>query len=66
VEAAIDVILADVLKNGVTQKELDRVRNQAIRRVYTLIIRGAGPHGGRGTTTGLVRAFSTVTSTSKK
>ena len=37
VEAAIDVILADVLKNGVTQKELDRVRNQAIaERVYTL------------------------------
>ena len=30
VEAAIDAILADVLKNGVTQKELDRVRNQAI------------------------------------
>jgi zinc protease len=37
VEAAIDVILADVLKNGVTQKELDRVRNQAIaERIYTL------------------------------
>lgn len=37
VEAAIDAILADVLKNGVTQKELDRVRNQAIaERVYTL------------------------------
>jgi zinc protease len=37
VEAAIDVVLADVLKNGVTQKELDRVRNQAIaERVYTL------------------------------
>ncbi|MGB8313589.1 MAG: pitrilysin family protein, partial [Aestuariivirga sp.] len=37
VEAAIDVILADLLKNGVTQKELDRVRNQAIaERVYTL------------------------------
>ncbi len=37
VEAAIDAILADVLKNGVTQKELDRVRDQAIaERVYTL------------------------------
>ena len=37
IETAIDVILADVLKNGVTQKELDRVRNQAIaERVYTL------------------------------
>ena len=37
VEAAIDAVLADVLKNGVTQKELDRVRNQAIaERVYTL------------------------------
>jgi zinc protease len=37
VEAAIDVILADVLKSGVTQVELDRVRNQAIaERVYTL------------------------------
>lgn len=37
VEAAIDIILADILKNGVTQKELDRVRNQAIaERVYTL------------------------------
>ena len=37
VESAIDSILADVLKNGVTQKELDRVRNQAIaERVYTL------------------------------
>jgi zinc protease len=37
VEAAIDVILADVLENGVTQVELDRVRNQAIaERVYTL------------------------------
>ena len=37
VEAAIDSILADVLKNGVTQKELDRVRDQAIaERVYTL------------------------------
>ena len=37
VEAAIDAILADVLKNGVTQKELDRVRNQAIaEQVYTL------------------------------
>jgi zinc protease len=37
VEAAIDVILADVVKNGVTQKELDRVRNQAIaEQVYTL------------------------------
>ncbi len=36
-EAAIDAVLADVLKNGVTQKELDRVRNQAIaERVYTL------------------------------
>jgi zinc protease len=37
VEAAIDAVLADVLKNGVTQVELDRVRNQAIAgRVYTL------------------------------
>jgi zinc protease len=37
VEAAIDAVLADVLKNGVTQKELDRVRNQAIaEQVYTL------------------------------
>ncbi|MDP1701962.1 MAG: pitrilysin family protein [Aestuariivirga sp.] len=37
VEAAIDAILADVLQNGVTQKELDRVRNQAIaERVYAL------------------------------
>ncbi len=37
VEAAIDAVLADILKNGVTQKELDRVRNQAIaERVYTL------------------------------
>ena len=37
VEAAIDVILADLLKSGVTQKELDRVRNQAIaERVYAL------------------------------
>ena len=37
VEAALDAVLADVLKNGVTQKELDRVRNQAIaERVYTL------------------------------
>lgn len=37
VEAAIDAVLADLLKNGVTQKELDRVRNQAIaERVYTL------------------------------
>ena len=37
VEAAIDVILADILKNGVTQIELDRVRNQAIaEQVYTL------------------------------
>ena len=37
VEAAIDAILADIVKNGVTQKELDRVRNQAIaERVYTL------------------------------
>ena len=37
VEAAIDAVLADVLKNGVTQKELDRVRNQAIaERVYSL------------------------------
>jgi zinc protease len=37
VEAAIDAVLADVLKNGVTQKELDRVRDQAIaERVYTL------------------------------
>jgi zinc protease len=37
VEAAIDAVLDDVLKNGVTQVELDRVRNQAIaERVYTL------------------------------
>jgi zinc protease len=37
VEAAIDAVLADIVKNGVTQKELDRVRNQAIaQRVYTL------------------------------
>ena len=37
VEAAIDAVLADLLKNGVTQQELDRVRNQAIaERVYTL------------------------------
>ncbi len=37
VEAAIDVILADVLKNGITQIELDRVRNQAIaEQIYTL------------------------------
>ena len=42
VETAIDVVLADVLKNGVTQKELDRVRNQAIaERVYTLDDQGA-------------------------
>ena len=37
VEAAMDAVLADLLKNGVTQQELDRVRNQAIaERVYTL------------------------------
>ena len=37
VEAAMDTVLADLLKNGVTQQELDRVRNQAIaERVYTL------------------------------
>ena len=37
IETAIDVILADVVKNGVTQAELDRVRNQAIaEQVYTL------------------------------
>jgi zinc protease len=37
VEAAIDAILADVVKNGVTQKELDRVRKQAIaEQIYTL------------------------------
>jgi zinc protease len=37
VEAAIDAVLSDLLKNGVTQQELDRVRNQAIaERVYTL------------------------------
>ena len=37
VEAAIDVVLADILKNGVTQEELDRVRNQAIAgQVYAL------------------------------
>jgi zinc protease len=37
VEGAIDAILADVVKNGVTQKELDRVRNQAIaEQIYTL------------------------------
>ena len=37
VEAAIDAVLAGIVKNGVTQQELDRVRNQAIaERVYTL------------------------------
>jgi len=37
VEAAIDAVLADLLKNGVTQQELDRVRKQAIaERVYAL------------------------------
>ena len=37
VEAAVDVILADVLKNGVTQAELDRVRNKALaEQVYYL------------------------------
>ena len=36
-EAAIDAVLAGIVKNGVTQQELDRVRNQAIaERVYTL------------------------------
>ena len=37
VEAAIDAVLADLLKNGVTQKELDRVRNQTVaEQVYAL------------------------------
>ncbi len=37
VEAAVDAILADILKNGVTQKELDRVRDKSIaEQVYTL------------------------------
>ena len=37
VEAAVDVILADVLKNGVTQSELDRVRNKSLaEQVYLL------------------------------
>jgi zinc protease len=37
VEAAVDVILADILKNGVTQQELDRVRNKALaEEVYLL------------------------------
>ena len=37
VEAAVDVILADVLKNGVTQAEVDRVRNKAqAEEVYLL------------------------------
>jgi zinc protease len=37
VEAAVDAILTDVLKNGVTQKELDRVRDKSIaEQVYTL------------------------------
>ncbi len=37
VEAAVDVVLADILKNGVTQTELDRVRNKALaEQVYLL------------------------------
>ena len=37
VEAAVDVILADVLKNGVTQQELDRVRDKALaEQIYLL------------------------------
>ena len=37
VEAATDVILADILKNGVTQQELDRVRNKALaEEIYLL------------------------------
>jgi zinc protease len=37
VEAAMDAVLADVLKNGVTQAELDRVRNKAqAEQVYLL------------------------------
>jgi zinc protease len=37
VETAIDLVLADLVKNGVTQQELDRVRNQALaEQVYLL------------------------------
>jgi zinc protease len=37
VEAAIDTVLADLLKNGVSQEELDRVRNKALaEQVYLL------------------------------
>ena len=37
IEAAVDAILVDVLKNGVSQAELDRVRNKSIaEQVYTL------------------------------
>lgn len=37
VETAVDVVLADVLKNGVTQAEVDRVRNKAqAEEVYLL------------------------------
>ena len=36
-EAAVDAILADILKNGVTQAELDRVRDKLIaEQVYAL------------------------------
>jgi zinc protease len=37
VEQAVDVVLEDILKNGVTQQELDRVRNKSIaEQVYLL------------------------------
>jgi zinc protease len=37
VEAATDVVIADILKNGVSQQELDRVRNKALaEQVYLL------------------------------
>jgi zinc protease len=37
VEAATDVAIADILKNGVSQQELDRVRNKALaEQVYLL------------------------------
>jgi zinc protease len=37
VETAINAVLADVVRNGVTQKELDRVRNQALAsQIYAL------------------------------
>ena len=42
VEAAVDAILADVLKNGVTQAELDRVRSKALaEQVYLLDDQGS-------------------------